>query len=147
MRNRHSCGPLHGPTKPSPGCLWPSHPSAPHLIRGPTSFPGCPLAPTGLHRAYLPARISPSSATLEENNYFGPSFFSDDLSLLKNFPIHESIEGQFRVDAFNGFNYISPGNPNGTCIDCAAAGSNGVITGMALGHCPGSFSSQSQVKF
>ena len=70
------------------------------------------------------------------NNYFGPSFFADDLSLLKNIPVHESIVGQFRIDAFNGFNHIAPGNPNGFCIDCAAAGSNGVVTSMGLGSLP-----------
>jgi hypothetical protein len=37
---------------------------------------------------------------------------------------------------FNAFNHIAPGNPSGTCIDCAAAGSNGVINGMALGTTP-----------
>jgi hypothetical protein len=81
------------------------------------------------------------------NNYFGPSFFADDLSLLKNIPIHESIVGQFRVDAFNGFNHIAPGNPNGTCIDCAAAGSNGVITGMGLGSLPRQLQFAVTVKF
>jgi Carboxypeptidase regulatory-like domain/TonB dependent receptor len=74
--------------------------------------------------------------TVGRNNYYGPSFFADDLSLLKNFPIHESIQGQFRVDAFNAFNHIAPGNPNGFCIDCAAAGSNGVVTSMGLGVLP-----------
>jgi hypothetical protein len=81
------------------------------------------------------------------NNYFGPNFFADDLSLLKNIPIHESIEAQFRMDAFNGFNYISPGNPNGACIDCAAAGSNGVITGMGLGSLPRQLQFAVTIKF
>jgi hypothetical protein len=31
---------------------------------------------------------------------------------------HQS-QAQFRVDAFNVFNYISPGNPGNTCIDCS----------------------------
>jgi hypothetical protein len=74
--------------------------------------------------------------TVGRNNYFGPSFFADDLSLLKNFPIHESVQAQFRMDAFNAFNHITPGNPGGKCIDCAAAGSNGVITSMGLGVLP-----------
>jgi outer membrane receptor protein involved in Fe transport len=67
------------------------------------------------------------------NNYFGPSFFNTDLSVSKNTPIHENITAQFRMDAFNVFNYIGPGNPGNTCIDCSGAG---VITGMALGQSP-----------
>jgi hypothetical protein len=66
------------------------------------------------------------------NSYFGPSFFNTDMSLMKNTPIHENITAQFRLDAFNVFNYINPGNPS-SCIDCAG---NGVITGMAIGAQP-----------
>ena len=52
---------------------------------------------------------------------------------MKNTPIHENITAQFRMDAFNFFNYISPGNPGNTCIDCTGAG---IITGMAIGQSP-----------
>jgi hypothetical protein len=62
------------------------------------------------------------------NSYFGPSFFNTDASLLKNIPIRESVKAQFRFDAFNVFNYQSPGNPGNTCIDCQGAGQ---ITGLA----------------
>jgi carboxypeptidase family protein/TonB-dependent receptor-like protein len=48
------------------------------------------------------------------NNVFGPSFFNTDMSLQKNFPIHESFFAQFRVDAYNVFNHINPGNPGGS---------------------------------
>ena len=51
----------------------------------------------------------------------------------KDTPIHENITAQFRMDAFNVFNYIGPGNPGNTCIDCSGAG---IITGMALGQSP-----------
>jgi len=47
------------------------------------------------------------------NDAFGPKFFNTDLSLQKNFPIHESLFAQFRVDAFNAFNIVSAGNPGG----------------------------------
>ena len=47
------------------------------------------------------------------NDAFGPGFFNTDMSLQKNFPIHESILGQFRVDAYNTFNIVSSGNPGG----------------------------------
>ncbi len=70
---------------------------------------------------------------VQRNSYFGPAFFNTDLSLMKNTSIHERITAQFRLDAFNVFNHISPGNPGNTCIDCSGAG---VITGMAIGQSP-----------
>ncbi|MFZ0274930.1 MAG: TonB-dependent receptor [Acidobacteriaceae bacterium] len=67
--------------------------------------------------------------TVGRNSFYGPGYFNGDLSLQKNFPIHEAILAQFRVDAFNGFNHINPGNPSST-----VTGSAGTITGEpALG--------------
>ena len=60
------------------------------------------------------------------NTYFGPGFFNTDLGITKAFTIHESIVTKFRMDAFNAFNHISPGNPGG------GIESEGDITGMAL---------------
>jgi len=67
------------------------------------------------------------------NNYFGPWFFTDDISMIKSIPIWEQVKAQFRIDAFNAFNHISPGNPGNDCIDCSGAG---IITGMAIGTFP-----------
>jgi hypothetical protein len=47
------------------------------------------------------------------NSVFGPHYFDGDLSLQKNFPVWETVVAQFRVDAFNGFNHINFGTPNG----------------------------------
>jgi hypothetical protein len=47
------------------------------------------------------------------NNKFGPGFFNTDLAVQKNFPLHEDLFLQFRMDAFNVFNIVSAGNPNG----------------------------------
>ena len=55
--------------------------------------------------------------TVGRNTVWGPGFFNTDLSLQKNFPIHESIFAQFRVDGFNAFNHINPANPGNTSID------------------------------
>jgi len=67
------------------------------------------------------------------NNAFGPGFFNADLSLQKNFPIKESVFAQFRVDAFNAFNIVSAGNPNGSSIE-----SNGIInSGSGSNQFPG----------
>ncbi len=71
--------------------------------------------------------------TVGRNTYSGPSFFNTDMSLLKNIPIREEVQAQFRVDAFNVFNYISAANPGNVCIDCTGAG---IITGMAIGSQP-----------
>jgi hypothetical protein len=69
----------------------------------------------------------------QRNSYTGPAFFNTDLAASKNTPIRENITAQFRVDAFNVFNYINPGNPGSSCIDCTGAG---IITGMATGASP-----------
>jgi hypothetical protein len=60
------------------------------------------------------------------NTYFGPGFFNTDLAITKAFTIRESIVTKFRMDAFNAFNHINPGNPGG------GIESEGDITGMAL---------------
>ncbi|MBT9331958.1 TonB-dependent receptor domain-containing protein [Paracidobacterium acidisoli] len=60
------------------------------------------------------------------NNVYGPHFFNGDLSLQKNFPIYESLLAQFRIDAYNGFNYMNANNPSNTNIDGGSTA--GVIT-------------------
>jgi hypothetical protein len=57
------------------------------------------------------------------NSVFGPNYFNGDLSLQKNFPIKEGIVAQFRVDAFNGFNHINFGTPDGDVQDGGTIGS------------------------
>jgi hypothetical protein len=64
------------------------------------------------------------------NNKYGPYFFNGDLSLQKNFPIHESLLAQFRVDGFNGFNHINPGLPSGV-IDAGPQYISGQAPGAA----------------
>ena len=55
-----------------------------------------------------------------------------DISLSKEIPIRENITGEFRVDAFNAFNHINPGNPIAT-IDSPVGGR---ILGMATNTTP-----------
>ena len=64
------------------------------------------------------------------NTYFGPHFFNDDLAITKAFTIHESVVTKFRMDAFNAFNHINPGNPGGNIE------STGTISGEAPGGVP-----------
>ena len=76
------------------------------------------------------------------NNAFGPSAFNTDLALQKNFPIHESLFAQFRVDAYNAFNIVSAGNPCGgggaTCsIESAGIINSGSGSSQFPGYAPG----------
>lgn len=64
--------------------------------------------------------------TLGRTSVFGPHFFNTDLSIQKNFTIHEGIVFQLRADGFNAFNHINWGTPDGTLenggnITCGAA--------------------------
>jgi outer membrane receptor protein involved in Fe transport len=52
--------------------------------------------------------------TAGRNGAFGPNFFNTDIAVQKNFPIHESLFAQFRMDAYNAFNHISLGTPGGS---------------------------------
>lgn len=45
------------------------------------------------------------------NSFRGPGQWNADVALSKTISIRESLQGQFRVDAFNAFNHINPGNP------------------------------------
>jgi outer membrane receptor protein involved in Fe transport len=72
------------------------------------------------------------------NDAFGPGFFNTDLSLQKNFPIWESLVGQFRVDAYNAFNIVSSGNPGGGGGSTASIEAYGYInSGSGSNQFPG----------
>ncbi len=62
---------------------------------------------------------------IRRNSAWGPNFFNSDMSIFKNVSIYERVTAQFRMDAFNAFNHINYGNPNGA-IDSTGSGS---ITG------------------
>ena len=76
--------------------------------------------------------------TSGRNPFRGPGFWNVDMSLMKDFPIRENLQGQFRMDAYNAFNHMAAGNPGSLfapqCIDCG--GFNGYITGLATGSLP-----------
>ncbi|MEO8735768.1 MAG: TonB-dependent receptor [Edaphobacter sp.] len=109
-------------------------------------IPGPAFGPNGSTSGVFQRPSVDQFGTVGRNNYFGPSFFNADLSLLKNIPIRESIEGQLRVNAFNAFNHINPGNP-GTCIDCSIGSNAGVITGMAVGASPRQLEFSARITF
>lgn len=63
------------------------------------------------------------------NTYRGPGFFNTDAAITKGFTIHESWVAKFRMDAFNVFNHINPGNPDGNIFG----------TGHISGSAPSSY--------
>ncbi len=83
-----------------------------------------------------PALVAPGATngvftrpgTLERNQLVGPAFRDLDLSIFKNFPLGEGVEGQLRGEAFNLANTPAFTNPNGS-IDSPATG--GADTGAA----------------
>jgi hypothetical protein len=106
--------------------------------------PVAPFGPNGSVSGPFSRPNRDQFGNIGRNNYFGPSFFNTDLAVAKSIPIHEEIAAQFRLDAFNVFNYISPGNPGNNCIDCNGAG---IITGMALGSSPRQLEFSATIKF
>ena len=75
------------------------------------------------------------------NTYFGPTFFTSDMAITKGFNIWESVEAKFRMDAFNVFNHINPGNPGGN-IESA-----GTISSEAAGCFPNASCGPRQLEF
>jgi hypothetical protein len=65
------------------------------------------------------------------NSVYGPRFFNTDLSIFKNFIITERVRAQFRAEAFNIFNHVNLGQPNG-CVDCSGAGTISSIAPNSL---------------
>ena len=55
--------------------------------------------------------------TIFRDSLVGPGLVNTDLAVAKSFPIKESLSVQFRAEAFNLFNHVNLGQPNG-CVDC-----------------------------
>ena len=91
--------------------------NATRLQRSPSGFPGGPNGLTFFQQVTLGGNFSAPGidqiGTAGRNTAFGPRFFNSDMSVQKNFPIRESISLQLRADAFNAFNHINFGTPNG----------------------------------
>ncbi|MFP5236163.1 MAG: TonB-dependent receptor domain-containing protein [Acidobacteriota bacterium] len=85
------------------------------------------------------------------NTYRGPNFWSDDAAISKQFTVHESITTTFRMDAFNAFNHINPGNPNNGDVFVSQGTATGDqannISGEAAGCYPGGDCGPRQLEF
>jgi Carboxypeptidase regulatory-like domain len=63
---------------------------------------------------------------LGRDSLWGPSLFNVDSTLSKNFTIHEGLQMQLIVQAYNVFNHVNYGEP-ASCVDCL--GNSGFIQG------------------
>ena len=93
-----------------------------------------PVAPLTANGLASGAFSRPAVGTFggSRNSFYGPRFFSSDMSLLKNITITERIKAQFRAEAFNIFNHPIQAIPGNTCIDCIG-GDAGRITNIEQG--------------
>lgn len=93
----------------------------------------------GLSASDFPQPAAGQLGTLPRNAYYGPSYFSTDLSLFKN--VRFGVGGrdntvQLRVEAYNVFNTLNLGNPNAN----VSSTNFGVVSGLRTpgGGLPGS---------
>ncbi|GGH05686.1 hypothetical protein GCM10011586_22340 [Silvibacterium dinghuense] len=71
------------------------------------------------------------------NQLYGPSFRHVDISLFKNFPIHEALDLQFRAEFFNLTNTVSLYMPNNNSGDAQLGnGSFGQLTNVDPNYTP-----------
>jgi len=106
----------------------------------------CNLARPTSGSLVLPACGALGNARFD--SFKGPSAFSSDFALTKNFTITERVQAQFRFDAYNIFNHPILGfnsNQGNTCLDCG--GSAGKITDIEADASPGSPNGMRQLQF
>jgi hypothetical protein len=94
-------------SKPSAAAIAALVPGTGPLLFNPAAFE----APTGL-------TFGDSGRNLLNN----PSRLNFDMAMFKNFPIHESISMQFRVEAFNIFNHTQWASNNATASTTGSGG-------------------------
>jgi len=63
---------------------------------------------------------------LGRDSLWGPSLFNVDSTLSKNFTLHDRLQMQLIVQAYNVFNHVNYGEP-ASCVDCL--GNSGYIQG------------------
>jgi hypothetical protein len=108
-----------------------------------------PLNLAGHSRTYMPL-VAPLATNLQinypyqrpqiatfgnlgYNSLWGPHFFNTNLSIMKNFTIHEGIVLQLQAQAQNATNHANLENPPTPCVDCTAASGAGAITNILAG--------------
>ena len=108
------------------------------------AYPDPNTLPVGTDACSLARPVSPGFSlpacgligNAGRNNFNGPSGFYSDLSITKTFPIRESVNAKFMMNAYNIFNHpvfaFSQNNGANSCVDCQG-GNNGKITGLEGG--------------
>jgi hypothetical protein len=84
------------------------------------------------------AFANPATGTFgsaHRNTLIGPGFANVNLSLAKEFPIHEAIALQIRADAYNMFNHINWGNPDANVGYGSTPCGSGPNAGSNLADC------------
>lgn len=82
-------------------------PSCPNVVAG-------TLICTGAYNPINNPFFDPSKpfGNTERNSLTGPGQKNVDLSLIKFIPINDRLRGEFRIEAFNVFNWVNYANPN-----------------------------------
>jgi len=77
--------------------------------------------------------------SMHRNTLIGPGFSNVDISIAKEFPLHESLSLEIRADMNNAFNHINWGNPDanvgysgGTLADTTAGQINSPVGGTRI---------------
>jgi hypothetical protein len=89
------------------------------------------LNPSTLNLAAFSANAVGSYGNLGRNVFMGPKFVNVDSSLSRKFPIHDRLDMQLRLEAFNLFNHPNFSNPATLAINTTS--SFGKITSTATG--------------
>jgi hypothetical protein len=77
------------------------------------------------------------------NSYSGPGLVTNNTSLLKDFPIHESTFFEFRVDAFNSLNHPTFASPTGA----TTSASFGYVTATSSSYAARTFTFAGTLNF
>ena len=80
--------------------------------------------------AQLPTGTATGLGNTRYNSLLSPGAINTDLSAFKTFPVYESVNLQFRAEAFNVFNHANLSGPNATL----SSPSFGVISGASGGR-------------
>jgi hypothetical protein len=72
-----------------------------------------------------------TQGNISRNKFYGPIYIQDDAQISRIFPIHEYLNLDLRLDAFNALNHPSFNNPSSG--GPSFSGNFGAITGTSVG--------------
>lgn len=82
---------------------------------------------TSLNKSYLNASLFSQNATgtfgnLSRNAFVGPKYVDLDTALIRMFPVHEGLNMELRLEAFNTFNHSNFNTPSTTTLNSSSFG-------------------------